>query len=40
MSRVPHVWLARAALCVLTALPYANTFDADFVFDSRAISCR
>ena len=37
MSRVPHVWLARAALCVLTALPYANTFDADFVFDSRAI---
>ncbi len=37
MSKVPHVWLARAALCALTALPYANTFDAGFVFDSRAI---
>lgn len=37
MSRVPHVWLARAALCALTILCYANTFDAGFVFDSRAI---
>jgi hypothetical protein len=37
MNKVAHVWLARAALCALTVLPYVRTFDAGCVFDSRAI---